>query len=100
MSGMGLSRSSLVTRHTSLRTVFTRWITNHPNLAGLLVGLLVAAVVLLIRQDDALSSRIAIVTIHESDIRDMSQWPLTDQVLAATLEQLLAMGPRAIGVDI
>ena len=44
--------------------------------------------------------RIVIVTVTEADIQDQGTWPLPDGVLARTLEAILALEPRAIGIDI
>ena len=44
--------------------------------------------------------RIVVVTISERDIQEQGTWPLSDAVLAQTLDALLALGPRAIGLDI
>jgi adenylate cyclase len=45
-------------------------------------------------------SRILVVTITERDIQEQGAWPLSDGVLARTLEVLAGLGPRAIGLDI
>jgi adenylate cyclase len=45
-------------------------------------------------------SRILVVTITERDIQEQGAWPLSDGVLARTLEALVGLGPRAIGLDI
>ncbi len=44
--------------------------------------------------------RVAIIGISEKDIRQIGRWPLTDAILANTLEILSRCKPRAIGVDI
>jgi adenylate cyclase len=44
--------------------------------------------------------RILVVTITERDIQELGAWPLPDGVLARTLGALIAMGPRAVGLDI
>jgi adenylate cyclase len=44
--------------------------------------------------------RIVLVTITEEDIQTLGSWPLSDDVLAQTLESVARFGPRAIGVDI
>ena len=44
--------------------------------------------------------RIVIVTVTERDIQDQGAWPLPDGVLARAFEALLALEPRAIGLDI
>lgn len=46
------------------------------------------------------SERIALITIGESDIRELDQWPVPDGVLAQVLERLSGYQPRAIGLDI
>ena len=44
--------------------------------------------------------RIAIVTIDESDIAKMAQWPMPDGVLAKLVLNLKAYNPRVIGLDL
>jgi Predicted transmembrane sensor domain len=44
--------------------------------------------------------RITIVTVTERDIQEQGTWPLPDGVLARTINTLLVLGPRAIGLDI
>src|SRR5687767_15130751 len=51
-------------------------------------------------QDAAPDPRIVVVTISERDIQEQGTWPLPDGVLAQTLDALVALGPRAIGLDI
>jgi adenylate cyclase len=51
-------------------------------------------------QDAVPDPRIVIVTITERDIQELGTWPLPDGVLAQTLGTLLALGPRAIGLDV
>ncbi len=43
---------------------------------------------------------VALVEIDEQDIQTLGQWPLSDQVLAETLESFVLAGARTIGVDI
>jgi len=43
---------------------------------------------------------ITLVAITDQDIRELGHWPITDEVLANTLESILQHSPRAIGVDI
>jgi PAS domain S-box-containing protein len=45
-------------------------------------------------------SRIVLVTIDESDIRQSGQWPLPSPVLDDLLETLKSQHPRAIGLDL
>ena len=44
--------------------------------------------------------RIVLVTITEQDIQTLGSWPLSDDVLAQTIESVARFSPRAIGVDI
>src|SRR4029453_17054894 len=44
--------------------------------------------------------RITTVTVTERDIQEQGTWPLPDGVLARTINTLLVLGPRAIGLDI
>ncbi|WP_342348682.1 adenylate/guanylate cyclase domain-containing protein [uncultured Nitrospira sp.] len=43
---------------------------------------------------------ITLVSITDQDIRTLGQWPVTDEVLARTLDIMTTHHPRAIGVDI
>ncbi|MGA2027455.1 MAG: adenylate/guanylate cyclase domain-containing protein [Syntrophobacteraceae bacterium] len=45
-------------------------------------------------------NRIVLVTISESDISQLKSWPLNDGLFAKMIENLLAHGPRVVGVDI
>jgi adenylate cyclase len=47
-----------------------------------------------------LDPRIVLIEIGESDIQDLSGWPLTDATVVRILEILLQYRPRAIGLDI
>jgi adenylate cyclase len=44
--------------------------------------------------------RVTLITITEADIQDQGGWPLSDDVIARTLNTLLRYEPRAIGLDI
>ena len=44
--------------------------------------------------------RVTLVTITEADIQDQGGWPLSDEVIARTLDTLLRYDPRAVGLDI
>lgn len=44
--------------------------------------------------------RIAIVTIDESDLQAVGQWPIPDRVLAEVLTTIKAQKPHAIGLDL
>jgi adenylate cyclase len=46
------------------------------------------------------SPPVVIVEVKESDIQTLKSWPLSDEVLAITLERILSLEPRAIGLDI
>jgi adenylate cyclase len=50
--------------------------------------------------DPGADPRIVLVTITEQDIQTLGSWPLSDDVLAQTLDSVARFGPRAIGVDI
>ena len=43
---------------------------------------------------------IVVVTIDETDIAAVGDWPITDAVLAELLEKLRSLEPRAIGMDL
>jgi adenylate cyclase len=44
--------------------------------------------------------RVAYIEVTEQDIQRQGRWPITDAVLAETLERIGQAGPRAIGLDI
>jgi diguanylate cyclase (GGDEF)-like protein len=44
--------------------------------------------------------RIAIVTINDTDIKNVGQWPISDTKLAQALRNLQKHNPKAIGLDI
>lgn len=46
------------------------------------------------------TSPVVLVGVTEEEIQSLGQWPLTDAVLAGTIERLLSLEPRVIGVDI
>ncbi len=52
------------------------------------------------RHPVAKDPRIAIITIDESDIRQIGQFPLSDWVLVKALQILKSYKPRAIGLDL
>ena len=45
-------------------------------------------------------SRITIITVDESDIQNIGQFPLSDSILARSLNNLLTNEPRVIGLDL
>ncbi|MBE9210295.1 adenylate/guanylate cyclase domain-containing protein [Nostoc sp. LEGE 06077] len=49
---------------------------------------------------ESVDSRIVIVEVNEADIRQQTQWPMTDAALASVLEKINQQKPRAIGLDI
>ena len=48
----------------------------------------------------AVDSRIVVIAVTEQDIQNQGGWPLSDAVLARTMETVARYGPRAIGLDI
>jgi adenylate cyclase len=45
-------------------------------------------------------ARITLVTIDESDLSKVGQWPVSDRVLAQAIAKIKAQNPRAIGLDL
>ncbi len=45
-------------------------------------------------------ARITLVTIDESDLTKVGQWPIPDRVLAQAIAKIKAQNPRAIGLDL
>jgi len=43
---------------------------------------------------------VVLVGITEEEIQSLGRWPLTDDMLVATIEEILSYRPRVIGVDI
>jgi CHASE2 domain-containing sensor protein len=54
----------------------------------------------LLRPQEPVDERIAIVTIDEEDIDYVVQWPMSDKVMAQLLRNINAQNPNAIGLDI
>ncbi|MBM0742885.1 adenylate/guanylate cyclase domain-containing protein [Phormidium sp. CLA17] len=54
----------------------------------------------LLRPQEAIDSRILIVTVDEADIQKFQQYPISDAVLARLLNNLKRHTPTAIGLDI
>ncbi|AFY80764.1 CHASE2 domain-containing protein [Oscillatoria acuminata] len=52
------------------------------------------------RPSEPPDNRIAIVGINEADVRELGQAIIPDRVYAAVIENLKAMNPRAIGLDV
>lgn len=49
---------------------------------------------------EAPDPRIVLVTVEESDITALKQWPISDEVLAQALRQIKRQQPRVIGLDL
>ncbi|MEQ9238771.1 CHASE2 domain-containing protein [Coleofasciculus sp. E2-BRE-01] len=54
----------------------------------------------LLRPQEPVDERIAIVTIDEEDIDYVVQWPMSDKVMAQLLRNINAQNPNVIGLDI
>ena len=52
------------------------------------------------RPQEQRESRITVVTIGESDLRKLRQWPISDRVLSELITKISQQQPRAIGLDI
>ncbi|MGB7442122.1 MAG: CHASE2 domain-containing protein [Coleofasciculaceae cyanobacterium] len=53
-----------------------------------------------LRPQEEIDQRLLVVKLTEQDIQQQAQYPLSDQVLLATLQRLEEHQPRAIGLDI
>lgn len=53
-----------------------------------------------LRPSEPADPRIVLVTIDESDIKQLGQWPMSDAVLARVISLLNQQQPRVIGLDI
>jgi len=49
---------------------------------------------------EAKEKRIIVVTISESDINQLGQWPMSDRILSQLITKINQQQPRAIGLDI
>jgi adenylate cyclase len=49
---------------------------------------------------EARENRIVVVTISESDIKKLGQWPISDRILSQLITKIARQQPRAIGLDI
>ena len=69
---------------------------------GILQGLELTALDLYFQQRPVIDypNRITIVTIDESDIQNIGQFPLSDRILARSLNRLIGDRPRVIGLDL
>lgn len=52
------------------------------------------------RPSESADSRIVLITIDESDIKQVGQWPMSDAVLAQLISSIKQQQPRVIGLDI
>ncbi|MEH1969606.1 CHASE2 domain-containing protein [Nostoc sp.] len=99
---------------TTLKQQIWRWsgvLITVPSIAGsLLVLRLTGALQLMelialdqmfrLRPSEPVDSRIVLVTIDESDIKQLGQWPMSDAVLAELISSIKQQQPRVIGLDI
>ncbi|MEW6495606.1 MAG: CHASE2 domain-containing protein, partial [Cyanobacteriota bacterium] len=53
-----------------------------------------------LRPQEPIDSRIVIVTVDDSDLERVGQWPIPDETLAKLITKLNAQKPRAIGLDL
>ncbi|MGB3404502.1 MAG: adenylate/guanylate cyclase domain-containing protein [Microcoleaceae cyanobacterium] len=53
-----------------------------------------------LRPAETIDPKIVIVTIDETDITNLNQWPMSDQQLVQLLEKLKSYQPRVIGLDL
>jgi len=110
------SEGSTIERNpdTSLQALFKRWqgvLLITPCVAGLIIAgsslgifrvleWLILDQFFLLRPQEPVDERIAIVTIDEEDIDYVVQWPMADKVMAQLLRTINAENPNAIGLDI
>jgi CHASE2 domain-containing sensor protein len=99
---------------TTLKQRIWQWrgvLITAPSVAGVLVALRLAGALQLLelvaldqffrlRPLEPADPRIVIVTIDESDIKKLRQWPMSDAVMARLLLRLKQQNPRAIGLDL
>lgn len=52
------------------------------------------------RASEPIDPRITVITIDETDIAKIGQWPIPDQVIAESIEALKSQHPQVIGLDI
>ncbi len=53
-----------------------------------------------LRPIEAAESRVVVVSIEESDIENLEQWPISDSTLARLIEEIRQQEPRVIGLDL
>ncbi|WP_199321139.1 PAS domain S-box protein [Microcoleus sp. FACHB-831] len=52
------------------------------------------------RPREPIDPRIILITVNESDVKKLGQWPISDALLAKAIATVQAQQPRAIGLDI
>ena len=98
-----------------------KWMTDRPLLAALLLASVIVAGISLLRatgylqlleltgfdllltsasHPDSDSPPVVLIGITEEEIQSLGRWPLTDEMLKNTIEQILSYKPRVLGVDI
>src|ERR687886_32201 len=99
---------------TTLKQRIWQWrgvLITAPSVAGVLIALRLAGALQLLelvaldqffrlRPLEPADPRIVIVTISESDIKKLGQWPMSDAVMARLLLTLKQQNPKAIGLDL
>ncbi|MGL5940339.1 MAG: CHASE2 domain-containing protein [Waterburya sp.] len=53
-----------------------------------------------LRPQEAVDSRITIISIQETDIQQLKQWPISDRILAKLIQQVETQKPIAIGLSL
>ena len=53
-----------------------------------------------LRPQEKRDSRVVVVNVEESDLKELEEWPISDGKLATALENIARQQPRAIGLDI
>lgn len=53
-----------------------------------------------LRPPETVDSRITIISIQESDIQELKQWPISDRILAKLIQQVETQKPIAIGLSL
>ncbi|MBP0006571.1 MAG: CHASE2 domain-containing protein [Cyanobacteria bacterium SBC] len=53
-----------------------------------------------LRPPEPIEERVVIVTIDESDIDYVEQWPMSDRVMSQLIRNIDAQNPRGIGIDV
>jgi CHASE2 domain-containing sensor protein/two-component sensor histidine kinase len=53
-----------------------------------------------LRPQESIDSRVVIIGITEKDLQQLGRYPVTDRILAQTIQSIAQLQPAAIGVDI